>query len=349
MRWENVNISSAAAWLGRFEDVRTAVEQGRYDAEEAEADGYLGVRVTDTGSPADMAVTAGRTALARVADQIPHVELLMHASFGFQGIDHWSPAAYIEQRTVGGSASAMEVKQASTGGLAALHLAAAHVTAGSPTSSVLVTTADAYRLPVFERYGADDGVLRADGASALVVTRQEGVARVLSTVLCGDTTHEAIHRGDEQWSDVAGSSGWPVDLRHRKQQYFDRTGLAGRDVGMALIQGTQKALHQALDEAGTRPDEIARFVFPNLSLPAQRMMYQWEANGIDESRTTWGWGRGVGHIAAGDQAAGLAHLLETRAVRVGDRVVLCGTGSGFSFAAAVLEITAVPDWSVSSE
>lgn len=349
MRWEDVYISSAAAWLGGTEDVRTAVAEGRYDAEECATQDYLSVRVTDGRSPADMAVAAGRLAMERSGRDAADVEVLLHASVGYQGLDHWTPAGYIQQRTIAGRAAACEVKQASNGAMAALQLAAAHVSVGSSRASALITTGDAYTLPTFDRYRSDKGTIRGDGASALVVTRGEGVARLLSTTLIGDTAHEGLQRGTEPWAGVPGEHGWPVSIRRRRDQYLaGRDGGVGQEVSRMLVGGVEESLRGALADAKTDLDEVARFVLPHLGRGALTRMYQLAEFGIDMPRTTWGWGRTAGHLGAGDQGAGLAHLLETGAVRVGDRVVLCGVGVGYTFGTAVLEITRVPDWSDST-
>ncbi|MEU6055967.1 ketoacyl-ACP synthase III family protein [Streptomyces xanthochromogenes] len=345
VQWSDVYISASAASLAQPESVADAVRQGRCDAQEAELQDYARISVAAEGqTPADMAVAAGRHAMER-SGRSDGVELLMHASVGFQGIDHWSPAAYIQNRTIGGRAAAFEVKQASNGALVALNLAAAHVTSGAPSSAVLITTGDAYPLPVFDRYRSDQGTVRADGGAAMLVTRSQGVARLLSTALVGDATHEEIHRAGEQWRTTPGEAGWPVDLRARKEGYLRTDAQPGHAVSQTLIGGNKEALQTALADANTSLDDIEVLVLPNLGRQATDRMFRLTEQGIDFSRTCWDWGRNVGHIGAGDQLAALTHLFETRRVRIGDRIALCGLGSGFTFGCAVLEITAEPDWS----
>ena len=348
MKWSDIYVSSAAAWLGRPEDVRTAVAEGRYDAEEARDDGYLSVRVAGEETPADMAVSAAERALARSA--VPHEDfhLVAHASVGFQGLDHWAPPSYIQKRTVGGNGSALEVKQASNGGMAAIELAAAYLSARGGSAAALVTTADKYHLPVFDRYRSDKGMLRGDGASALVLARGAGVARLLSTAVIGDASHEGVYRGGQGFADHIGSEGWPVDLRSRLKTYL-QSGADVREIVHLLTVRQQEVMQTALDDAGVKTDDVARFVFPNAGLTVVDWDFRRREFGIDEPRTLWGWGRTVGHIGAGDQAAGLSRLLETKEVGPGDLVVLSGIGAGFTFSCAVLEITEQPDWDSSTD
>ncbi|MFF3662131.1 ketoacyl-ACP synthase III family protein [Streptomyces olivochromogenes] len=348
MKWNDIYVSASAAWLGRPEDVDVAVAEGRYDAEERRDDDYLSVRVAGDETPADMAVAAAKRALSR--SSVPHEDfhLVAHASVGFQGLDHWAPPSYIQQRTVGGNGSAVEVKQASNGGMAAIELAAAYLSARTAPTAALVTTADKYHLPVFDRYRSDKGMLRGDGATAVVLTRGSGVARLLSTAVIGDASHEGVYRGGQGFADHIGSEGWPVDLRSRLKTYL-QSGADVREIVHLLTVRQQEVMQTALADAGVKVEDVARFVFPN----AGRTVVDWDFRkrefGIDEPRTTWEWGRGIGHIGAGDQAAGLSRLLETKAVSPGDVVVLSGIGAGFTFSCAVLEIVEQPEWDSSTD
>ncbi|GAA1368734.1 ketoacyl-ACP synthase III family protein [Streptomyces beijiangensis] len=348
MIWDDVYLSSAAVWLGEKEDVKLAVSEGRYDAEEQVEDDFLAMRVAPDVAPPDMAVQAAERALERSGADRDSFALVVHASVGFQGADHWSPAPYIQSRTVGGNGSAVEVKQASNGGLAALELAAGYLSAQRGPASALVTTADRYSLPSFDRYRSDKGLPRGDGGTALVLTRGAGVARLLSTSIVSDTTHEALYRGPGPLHDLSGADGWPVDIRKHRQAYLDQ-GIDIWELIASVNARQQEAIQTALKDAGVDSGEIARWVFPF----AGRGVVDWELRkrdfGIEEERTTWDWGRTVGHLGAGDQAAGIVRLLETGAVRPGDKVVLAGIGAGFYLGCAVLEITETPDWTVTAD
>src|SRR5436190_9273143 len=103
MQWNDMYISSSAACLGaEVEDVHDAVADGRYDAEECEADGYLHVRIAGDESPADMAVTAAELALRRSGVDKERFAIVIHGGIGGQGLYYWPAASYIQERTVGG-------------------------------------------------------------------------------------------------------------------------------------------------------------------------------------------------------------------------------------------------------
>jgi 3-oxoacyl-[acyl-carrier-protein] synthase-3 len=345
MHWGDLYIAATAAWLGAKEDVRTALADGRYDPEEYAENDYQYVRTAEETSPADMAVSAARLALRRAGLEDAPVGLYLHATTGFQGLDHWTPGSYIQEHLSGGQAPSVEVRQACNGAMMSLELAAAYLTALPGTTSALITTGDKFTAPRYDRYRSDKNILLADGATAVVLRTGQGVARLVSTATLGDTGHEALGRGTHGWEDAADTVT-PVDLRGRKKEYLIGGGDI-KDIIKTLTLRQQESMQTALDDAGVAVSDVARFVFPNIGRVAQ----DWELRksvGIDESQTTWAWGREVGHIAAGDQFAGLTYLIESQAVHPGDYVALSGVGSGYNFGWAVIEILEQPDWELTA-
>ncbi|GIJ11074.1 hypothetical protein Van01_42880 [Micromonospora andamanensis] len=340
MLWNDLYIGSVAMTLGREETTESAVADGRYPAKENEASGFLATRVDDEGPTIDLAVRAAEAAVARAGDRASQVDLVIHSYIAHQGLDDFAPAAYVQGRTVRGDGFAMEVRQASNGGMAALELAAGYLTARPDTSAALLTTADRFVEPGYNRYATASGMLFGDGGTALLLCRSSGVARLVSSATTGDTTYGDIQIGAEPWSDVSGGNGWPVNINARVHAYLAEKG---PEIYVPMVQALQQkemlVIEQALTEAGLEPADVAWWIFPNQGLA----LTDWDARkafGVDISRTTWDWGRRCGHLGAGDQFAGLTHLLETRKAKPGDRVVLAGSGTGFMFSAAVLEITA---------
>lgn len=330
MKWTDLAVVAGANRLGRTEDTAVAVAEGRYDADVRGADGFLSVSVADGRNAMDLAVDAARAALDRAPDRPREVALLIHATCGPQGPAHIAPASYIHGTAVGGPGSAVEVKQSSNGGMAALDLAAAYLAAAPPGTTALVTTGDTFGPPV-DRYRCDTGNIMADGATALLLRRGPGVARLLSTVVIGDGRFSDIG--------VADSAAFPD-----RPAFFAEHGHRLLDLVKSMGEFQRESIRRALADAGlTGGAEIRRWVFDNVG----RTMVDRDVRaelGVDDADTCWEWGRRTGHLGAGDQAGGLVHLLETGAVRPGDRVALCGMGSGFTYSCAVLEIAEQPTW-----
>ncbi|KQZ19760.1 ketoacyl-ACP synthase III family protein [Streptomyces clavifer] len=342
MRWNGIYVNACAAVLGRGEQTAVAVAEGRYDADEAAADGFLSISVIDDGPAVELAVKAGGLVMAR-STASDDIALVVHSSCNYQGLDHFAPASYVQGRTVGGCAAAVEVKQYSNGGLAAVEIAAAYLANCSDTSSALLTTSDIFALPAFDRYRSDKGVVFGDGGTGLVLSRAGGVARLLSTAVISDGTYGAVYLGNSPFEEQAPDAG-VVDLRSRRADYLVDNGELLLKIVQSLTERQQESVTVALADAGLEAGDIDRWVLTNVGRTLDDVEFR-EMFGIEEEKTTWEWGRRVGHIGAADQIAGLTHLLETGEVGPGDRVALCGIGMGFTYACAVVEILERPQWS----
>lgn len=334
MRWTDVNVAASAMALGKAEDTATAVSEGRYYPAYHAAHGYLSVSVADDDRHAmEFAVDAARLALSRARLDPADIGLTIHASVDRQGPQEIPPASYIHGRAVGGTGSALEVRQACNGGIAAMEIGAAYLTAMNAVASVLITTSDKCE-PGTDRYRTSLGELAGDGATAMILSRTAGVASVLSTVLVGNGSFLRL----------PGAAGSAPAGRSRQELIAEqRRWLQPMQRAMSALQ--RQCVDTALADAGTDGAGISRWVFANAGLFLVDRKFR-DAFGIDDAKTTWEWGRTVGHLNAGNQIAGLTHLIESGAVGPGDRVALCGNGVGFSYGCAVVEVTASPDWSV---
>lgn len=332
MRWSDIHIKAGAMALGRREDTASAVADGRYDPEFHEAHGYQSLCVADGTLAVDLAVDAAGAALSRSGVDPADIALIVYVSSTPGGPDGLVPASYLQGKVVGTRISALEVSQTCNGALAALELSAAYLTA-APDAAVLLVTSDKHQLSDSERYRADPGNLDADGASALVLSRRDGVARLLSTVVVGDGRFNDLSLLDPE--SFPDRPSFLAEYRRRL-----------RPMTEAMSDLRRESIARALTEADVDSAGVNRWVFANIG----RLMIDWgllEAFDIKESQTTWDWGRTVGHTGTGDQFAGLTHLLETGQVHVGDRIALCGNGVGFSYGCAVLEVAAEPAWDTS--
>lgn len=323
-------VNASAMVLGCIEDTAAAVADGRYDAEFREAHGYLSVSVVqDERGVLDLAVDAARAALSRADVPAGEVRLVVHVSCETHGPDDFPPASYIQGRTLGNSAFAVEIRQACTGALAALELAAAYLSAAPTSTSALITTSDR-NPPDIDRYRSGQGELAGDGATAVVLSRGGGVAKLLSTAVVGD--------GQFLGTGAADPREYPTRAAYLTEQ---RRRL--RPMLRAMSAHEQHSVETALADAGLNSSDISRWVFANVGPFVVNKEFR-KKFGITDSMTTWDWGRTVGHMGAGNQLGGFTHLVETGAVRPGDRIALCGNGVGFSYGCAILEISAEPDW-----
>ncbi|ALC18570.1 ketoacyl-ACP synthase III family protein [Streptomyces pristinaespiralis] len=343
MRWDDVYLRACATRLPAVMPAEEAVARGLVDAVSVRRMQSTGVTVGEQ-SPPDMAVAAARTALGRSGVVPDDIALLLHASLYHQGYDMWAPASYVQRLGVGNRCPAMEVRQTSNGGMAALELAAAHLTAtGAPAA--MITTADRFCAPGIDRWRTDPGTVLADGATATVVARGRGFARLVSLVLVSEPGLEEMHRGEDPPGDAPLAVRCPVDFEATTRVYL-RTAEGQRSVAR-MANAQTETIERALEEAKAQQADIDWFVLPHLGRRRLDVNF-FRRYGIDPERTLWSWSRGIGHLGAGDQFAGLTHLVESGRARAGARALLLGVGGGFTWSAAVVEFTDVPAWPASA-
>jgi 3-oxoacyl-[acyl-carrier-protein] synthase-3 len=339
MRWDGLYLAALGAYLPEKRETATAaVAAGQFDP--AECDRYEARAVAVAGPdepPPDMAVWAARRALERGEHRNDEFALLVHASMYYQGRDLWTPAHYVQQATIGGPGVALDIYQAANGGLAALELAAAYLTARTDGPAALITCADSFPRPGFDRWRSDSDCVFGDGAAAVVLSRDHGPMRLLSTVSTSVPELEPVFRGTSGWTAAPHLNGGPVDLRQRKLAWLaeqpDPAAVFGR-----LAARIGATIQRALGDAGVSRDAVDLLVHANLARPLAESQFH-QPLGFKAEDTTYEWGRDVGHVGGADQLLGLDHLVESGRLRPGQRVLLVGVGMGFTCTAAVVEMT----------
>lgn len=343
MRVEDIYIRGTSVRLPSVVTVADAVASGACPPRVASSTGLESVAYSPDESAAEMGAAAARTALRRAGTGGGDVDLLLHADTYHQGQDLWPVASYIQREALGNSCQAIEIRQMSNGGLAAIDLATAYLSAGHGRGDALLTTADRFCEPGIDRWRTDPGTPYADGASALVLSRRGGFARLVSLAMHADPELEPLHRGDEPFGPAPFSQRIPVDFEEAKRAFIGRVGMS-----YAITRahnGQQTVMKQALADAGMELADAEWVVLPHFGRRRLQSIY-YQPFGIDPERTPWDFSRTVGHLGAGDQFAGLDHLIVSGKARPGDRCVLVSVGAGYSWGCAVLEILHRPAWAV---
>jgi 3-oxoacyl-[acyl-carrier-protein] synthase-3 len=342
MRWENLFVSGVAAWLPPLVAAEDAVLAGLLDPARSKLRGIESVTVAsdaEEDAPPRMAVRAAREALGRGNVDPADVSLVLHSSLWFQGIDLWPAASYVAHEAVGRQVPAFGLAQRCNGGMGAIELAGAYLGAGiGGGHAALLTTGDRFAGPRIDRWNSVDVTMYGDGAAALVLSTRDGFARVLSTATGVDNSLEILARGDEPFAAHPVEPSPVADLGARTvrgAELADMPDLTHRYIDLLVAAKTQ-----ALEDAGTAIDDIAHAVIPVSRRGTGHELH--DLLGVPDERTSWAYGRTTGHVGAGDQYAGLAHLVENALVSPGDRVLLFGGGAGYTCTAAVVEILRMP-------
>ncbi|SCE47953.1 MULTISPECIES: 3-oxoacyl-[acyl-carrier-protein] synthase III C-terminal domain-containing protein [unclassified Streptomyces] len=335
MRFDNIWIAGTGGTLGAFEPVAAAVADGRYSADAAESSAMVSYARSDQAPP-EMAVTAGRQAVKEAEERGVRVDgntALLHSHGHFQGIDLWPAACWIAGELLGPQLDSMPttVNAWSNGSLAALDVAASTLMARPDVPSALITLADRFAPPT-DRFHTSPGMVFGDGAAAGVVSRDTGRLRLRSLVSRTDTVLEGLVPGDRALPHRArGAAGHaPQDARVPR-------------LGGSLAEGRahpHRRLHPTRGRPGPRRGRHhrrrRRLVPDPLRRPDPVPGELRTPLGITPRNTVHELGLTIGHLGPCDQMYGLDHLLRNNLPATGDRILVIGTGMGFTFSAAVL-------------
>jgi 3-oxoacyl-[acyl-carrier-protein] synthase-3 len=343
MRWTNVHLRGVGAALGDIIAVDDLESRRTLRA----ATSQRGVSIARDSTGMDLAVRAGRNALASMAmtttGPLPVPDLHFHAAIwrGSRGIDFWSRAAYVRARLglPAGPGIATELNAMSNSLVGGIDISA-RVLAGSPDlDTVLLTGGETFGPPAFDHLTADHGIAYGDGGSALILGRQPGLARILSTSSYTDPTLEQLHRGNHRFLPAGTTEHGIERIRERKRQYTDAVGAAS--VTRRNHDGVRAVMQEALHDADLDLDHLRWVLLPHYGrhlLDAHCL----QPLGITADRTLCRAGDQWGHIGPNDQIIGLTHLFTRGAVAPGDHVALLGIGIGMTWTAAILRIDTAP-------
>ncbi len=349
MRIENLYIAGLGSYLPEPFPAEKAVAEGWYDETEWKNSGWTGAAVAGNISAPEMAVVAANQALARSGHARADISLLLHASVGDQGPDGWSPHHYVLRHTVGGTIPAMEVRQGCNGVLASMELAHGYLTGDPSRVAALVTGADNFGIPRFDRWryasGANTnrGSIIGDAATAVVLSTRDGFARVKAMGSTSLPELEEMNRPEGPLFPPAITFDRPIDVAGRlisfTQRFPEAAAAAKKDLGDAR---TELGLRTIAD-AGITPADVTR-VTHVFSGGEQYIRSILQPIGIDPARGMLEFGRDLGHLSVNDHLAALTHLVESHQLAQGDHVLMISNGVGVSLAAAVVEITSLPAW-----
>jgi len=321
--------------------VTDAVAAGWYEADEAEATGFVSIAVAGDVPALDLGLSAARTALKRADVSAAALSHLFHVDVYHSGPEGWCPYAYLQRHLATGDVFATGIRQGCNGMFGALVLADAALRVAPADRSALVVSADNFDSPLLDRWRCNPGLVMADGAAALVLSRTSGFAEIRSVASVTLADLEGLHRGATPLHPSDVTMGRQLDFGARFAEFASSGGF-GPDSGLEFVRRFAGLVDQLLEEAGVGLDQITRVAFNH----AGREMVEDRLGplGVPLERTTWEYGSTIGHAGAGDQVISFDHLLDTGAVGAGSHLLLLGVGPGVSIAGAVIRVLSVPPW-----
>ncbi|SEQ65382.1 3-oxoacyl-[acyl-carrier-protein] synthase-3 [Lentzea xinjiangensis] len=345
MRWDNLYIAGVGSYLpDQVETVDEAIAAGRYTEEKKAMNGYRAARVSAPGETGPvMAATAGRVAVERSGFAHDEFGVLVHSYVGHQGLDLWTPASYVQQETIGGSAPAYEVRMGCNAFVGGMDLAASYLYTHPDAHAGLVTGGDAFHLPYLDRWNSHEQNVDSDGGGAIVLSTRSGFARIRSMFTYGDPSLEPLGRCRAEWSTAPFPDGKTLQLDRSMQDYMHNKDIDLDEIVERISGGVQHSVSTALDEAGIELSDVRFFLHQQLAETiAEYGIYK--LLGVDREKTTFDWGKDIGMVGTIDIVLGLEHVLTHREPKPGDFILLQCAGGGYVWTAAVVEILETPHW-----
>jgi 3-oxoacyl-[acyl-carrier-protein] synthase III len=299
-------------------------------------DEYVSVSVAGDTPAVDMAVRAARDALDGAGEP---VQVLFHAPMVVQGPQGWSPAGYILRELGLGGAAGFDIVQGAISVLGALEIAAGWLGAAPGRDNALVTSALNAGSAEFDRWHSAGGSsVLGDGAAAMVLGSGGGIARVEAVSSVMFPEFEGVHRGSLPLFEKELGARRQVDASVRIKEFALTRGFGPMDLLTQITNMKTEVVQRSLRDAQLETGDIARVIHPHVG-PVMIDLSAMRPLGLPLSKSTWDYGRTVGHVGSCDYLLSLRYLLDTGQLSAGDHVLLVGSGPGYTMASAVLTIT----------
>lgn len=357
MKPDSLFIAGIGSHLPMSIDCAEAVRRGWCDEGTFLEAGWLGAAVAGDTAPCEMAVKAGEVALARARINPQEIDILFHAWSNDAGPPLWLPQLFVERRLIGRNIPAIGIWQACVGMWTSAELAACYLSLPGRNAAI-VTGGDNWGFdpvvgmdPSFRwKYASGTRTNRAsvlgDAGVAMVLSRRRGFARFLAIGNRSLSELEEAYRGGEALFPREVGTGRPVRMGRRVSDYADQCHAEAAALGRLLSDARTALAWDVLNEAEVKPGEIKRALHVH-SGNVGYIKYILDPLGIDADKGVLDFGRRVGHLGLGDQIAALEHLIMTKQIDSGDRVLIMANGVGAVLSAAVVEIDERPNWKTS--
>jgi 3-oxoacyl-[acyl-carrier-protein] synthase-3 len=330
-------IAAAVTWLpAERATVSEAIAARLIGRAEAERNAFAELPVSHDLHPPEMAVEAATDALAAANWSASTIDLVLHAWTHHQGHEFWSPAHFVARRIQARRAVPVGIQQMCNGGAAAIELAAGLLQGNPATRRALVTTADRFSAPAFNRWGSDFGIAYGDGATAVLLGDDDarpGGLDLVAIATVADADLEEMHRGHEPF-DQAPTGPVPLDIRRRKRAYIRADNNRDR-FAISVARGAQAAVERALDDADLEAQDVTCVALPRVGRSILEQAYASTLVLLDRAVPLILTAR-TGHLGAGDVAANLADIIAEQRLRPADVAAVIGAGGGFTWTCAIV-------------
>jgi 3-oxoacyl-[acyl-carrier-protein] synthase-3 len=302
---------------------------------------FLGIRRVFIPGPSDhacaMGVHAARLALQRAQIDPADIDLILYVGSDYKEHVSWTGALKLQKDLGARSAIAFDVNQTCTGLMAGLSVATAMLATQPNIRAVLLAGGQRTSDHVDYSNPLTHFLLNTSaGGGAMVLQRGgKGIARLLATHLMTDGS------ACEDILVYAGGSRQPLSVAAHDRRLATMTlrdpVAVGEQVATTLVANTACCVKQALEKSGYGLEDL-RFLAAHHARLDHHLALLAEL-GLSEDQTASL--EDYGHLGPFDSICALEVGARAGRLHPGDLAVCAGAGIGFSWAATVLEWTAV--------
>ncbi|MGW0884902.1 hypothetical protein [Streptomyces sp. NPDC002671] len=329
-----LSIKAAVAWF----PPDTEIAPEGFAPEDLERVGVTELTVSNELGAPQMAVLAAREAIAASGVEPGAVSHLLHSNLYYQGFDIWSAAHYIAQESGAVASLPINVQQTCNGAALSLHLAAVLLAATPDSTAALVTAADRFCGPGFDRWRSNEEAVYGDAGVAVVLGRSGGgndLLDLLALEMGADPAFEVQMRGDDEFAAAPLGHSTPIDL-NRPNKVFQASGQAAQ-LGKAGVEQLFGAAGRAMAKAGVEPEDIRCVTIPRLARQMRENVFK-PAIGMLLGRQPEYLENSTGCLGPGEYLADLADM--AAALAPGEFGMLIQGGGGFTFSCTVVRRSA---------
>lgn len=327
-----VRITAATTWLPdeRY-PAANAVASGAMTAEQAAGAACSEVPVGAAVPAWWMGCEAARQCLGERGTDPAEIDFIAYAGMT-PGVeeDPWSPAHRLARVLGASRAVAIGLAQMSNGGAAGIGWATTLMQADENVRHALCTTAGNFSALPYDRWRTAPATVFGDGATAVLLGRDEGPLVIRSIGSAGrpllEETFPAFHPFRPLPEPVSGTGadalGFASNLKGSREVIREAVDVALVDAGLGDEDTARDriALVSSNRLGAQVTDQVVRRALPQ----ALRDRYR-------------AFGARTGHLGAGDLPANLADILAGDMLGAGRCALLIGTGAGLTACAIVVE------------
>jgi 3-oxoacyl-[acyl-carrier-protein] synthase-3 len=297
-------------------------------------------RASEATGLTDLAVEAGRRALARGGLEAAELDLVVLAIADLAEYLYWDPAAGLQARLGAHQAEAVLLNQACSGGVVAFDTVAGRFATHPEHRTALIVGANRICERYWNRMEINTSVF-SDGAAAAVLRRDHDRCRWLATEVITDGRYADFMRMEVGGAALPFAAERAAGARVRDPHDRLDEFFAGNVRAMFQFVATIRARNREVVEAvcaraGVSLTELRRVI--HLNDNAQQLAELAGDLGLPVERTNRRLALAHGHLGCADQLLGLELHLAAGELVEGDLVALTSTGSGMHWACTLLRI-----------